>query len=71
MRTNSDRHIIAALALARELTILADQGDGDRPDDGCAVLYGVLRDCAYKIRAEAERELGEHKVRGIRHNRED
>lgn len=71
MKSNSDRYIMEALALARELTILADRGDGDHPDDGCAVLYGVLRDCAYKIRSEAERESGKHKVRGVRHNKED
>jgi hypothetical protein len=28
---------------------LADQGDADREDTGCGVLYGVLRDAAFKI----------------------
>lgn len=37
---------------------LADEGDEVREDDGCGVLYGVLRDSAFKIKklAEAERE---------------
>jgi hypothetical protein len=46
------------LALAERMLTLADQGDDVREDSGCGVLYGVLRDAAYKIRhlAEAERE---------------
>jgi hypothetical protein len=35
-----------------------------RTDDGCGVLFGVMRDCAYHIRAEAERERDEHELRG-------
>jgi len=50
--------------MARELMALADEGDADRQDDGCGVLYGVLRDCAYQIRAEAEREREAHKAKG-------
>lgn len=59
-----NRHIRAALEVARELTILADDGEARSRDDGCAVLYGVVRDCAYKIRAEAEREREVHQARG-------
>ena len=58
-----------ALRLARELIILADEGDANSADDGCHVLYGVVRDCAYKIRAEAERELGVHKSRELARKR--
>ena len=47
------------------MLILADMGDLDSEDDGCRVLYGVVRDCAYKIRAQAERERDAHKIRGI------
>jgi len=37
---------------------LADEGDAAREDVGCGVLYGVLRDSAYRLQqlAEAERE---------------
>jgi len=37
---------------------LADEGDAVREDSSCGVLYGVLRDAAYKIKhlAEAEKE---------------
>ncbi len=59
-----DLHIHEALFLAKQLTLLADGGDQDSQDDGCSVLYGVIRDCAYKIRTEAERERIAHQARG-------
>ena len=57
-------HIKQTLEYARELTILADEGEADSIDDGCIVLYSVVRDCAYKIRAQAEREKEAHKTAG-------
>lgn len=55
-----EKHIDEALEIARHLTILADEGELASTDDGCRVLYGVVRDCAYKIRAQAEREREAH-----------
>jgi hypothetical protein len=43
---------------------LANQGDADREDTGCGVLYGVLRDSAYKILQLAEEEKERHKAKG-------
>jgi len=65
MASACNEHIVEALEIARQLLILADMGDLDSEDDGCRVLYGVVRDCAYKIRAQAERERDAHKIRGI------
>jgi len=65
MAPTCNRHIKQALELARKLTILADDGEGASTDDGCVVLHGVIRDCAYKIRAQAERERDLHKARGL------
>ena len=47
-----------ALELADLMLKLADEGDATRKDVGCGVLYGVLRDSAYRLKklAEAERE---------------
>ncbi|NQU39638.1 MAG: hypothetical protein HQ523_06775 [Lentisphaerae bacterium] len=53
-----------SLEMARQLTILADQGEERCDDDGCAVLIGVVRDCAYKIRGRAEQEREVHRLRG-------
>lgn len=61
----SNQYIREALELARELIILADSGEAEVQDDGCAVLFGVIRDCAYKIRTQAEREREKHKVLGL------
>jgi len=60
-----NKYIRDALEIARQLIILADEGDLDSEDDGCRVLYGVVRDCAYKIRAQADREREDHKQRGV------
>jgi hypothetical protein len=43
---------------------LADQGDNDREDTGCGILYGVLRDSAYKLKRLAEEEKRKHKAKG-------
>lgn len=57
-----NEHIKEALELARRLIIMADDGERDSKDDGCRLLYGVIRDSAYKIRYEAERERNAHKI---------
>jgi hypothetical protein len=44
---------------------LADMGDADREDTGCGVLYGILRDSAYKLRKLAEEEKKAHILKGL------
>ena len=56
-----DKHIRKALDLSAELILLADSGDADRMDVGCGVLYGTIRDCAYKIQLLAAKELEKHR----------
>jgi hypothetical protein len=62
MKQLCNKHIKEALDLVRRLIILADEGEQHSDDDGCRLLYGVIRDCAYKIRNEAEREKNAHKI---------
>jgi len=57
---NSEEHIENALRLAHELILLADAGDDVREDIGCGILFGTIRDCAYKIQTLARQELQEH-----------
>ena len=45
-----------ALEIANSLLGLANNEDALRDDAGCSILFGVMRDCAYKIRRQAERE---------------
>lgn len=54
-----DESIKNTLLLIDKMLELADEGDHVREDNGCGVLYSVLRDSAYRIRqlAEAEREV--------------
>jgi hypothetical protein len=43
---------------------VADKGDIDREDTGCGILYGVLRDAAYKLKKLAEQEKENHIQKG-------
>ena len=65
MTRKCNDNIRRALKMATELVILADEGEAAMQDNGCGVLYGVVRDCAYKIRAEAERERDAHITKGV------
>ena len=52
------------LSLADLMLSLSDKGDLVREDDSCGILYGVLRDTAYKIRKMAEAEKEAHIKKG-------
>jgi hypothetical protein len=54
-----DESIKETLEMVEKMLNLADKGDEVREDSGCGVLYGVLRDSAFRIKqlAEAEREM--------------
>ena len=57
-------HIKTTLRLVEEMIRLADQGDADREDNGCGILYGVLRDSAFKLKQLAEEEKQNHIDKG-------
>ncbi len=48
--------IADAIRLAEELLRVAEKGVPTCTDDCCLFLYGVIRDCGYKIRRAAEQE---------------
>jgi len=54
MNETFDENIRRVLRLTREMLALADEGDLERHDDAGAVLFGVLRDCAWRLRRLAE-----------------
>jgi hypothetical protein len=60
-----NRNIIKVLRLSRDMMLLADRGDEYRQDISCGVLYGTLRDSAYKLRSLAEQEIDIHKSTGL------
>ncbi len=43
---------------------LANRGDIDREDVGCGILYGTMRDAAYKLKLLAENEKEKHIKKG-------
>jgi hypothetical protein len=45
---------------------LANTGDEQREDTGCGILYGVMRDSAYKIKKLAETEQVNHRKKAIK-----
>lgn len=59
-----DRNIKNTLQLTEEMIKLANKGDIDREDNGCGILYGVLRDYAYKLKQLAEDEKQNHIQKG-------
>ena len=56
--------IKVTLVLAESMLALSDKGDEVREDDGCGILYGVVRDSAYEIKQLAETEKETHIKKG-------
>jgi hypothetical protein len=59
-----DQNILRTIQLSQEMMLIADQGDAEREDTGCGILYGILRDAAYKILKLAEEERARHQAKG-------
>lgn len=50
--------------IVERMLAVANEGDAVREDTGCGVLYGVMRDAAFKIRRLAEAERAAHVKKG-------
>jgi len=59
-----DESIKKTLGLVDSMLQLADEGDEVREDSGCGVLFGVLRDSAFKLKKLAEAEKEAHIRKG-------
>lgn len=59
-----NHNIKKTLNLVDEMIRVADKGDIEREDNGCGILYGVLRDSAYKLKKLAEQEKEKHIAKG-------
>ena len=59
-----DHNIKRTLELVESMINLAERGDNEREDNGCGILYGILRDAAYKIKQVAEVEREAHIRKG-------
>jgi hypothetical protein len=68
MKQLCNTNLHKTLDLVKEMIILADEGEAACKDDGCVVLFGIIRDCAYRIKMEAEREMDVHLAHGTWNN---
>jgi hypothetical protein len=59
-----DHNLRQVILLAERMIKLANDGDDDREDTGCGILYGMLRDSGYKIKQLAEAEKVKHIAKG-------
>lgn len=50
--------------MTQEMISLAEIGDAQREDTGCGILFGILRDTAYKLKKLAEQEKTAHIEKG-------
>jgi hypothetical protein len=60
---SDEENLRRALRLTRVMLGLADDGERDHRDPTCAILYGTLRDMAYKLRRAAEDEFERHRLK--------
>ena len=61
----STKNINGIISLSKRLLFCADRGDIQRTDDSCGVLFGITRDCAYKMLGMALKERELHIQNGI------
>ena len=59
-----NKNLRQTIHLTHEMIKLANIGDAERKDNGCGILYGIMRDAAYKIRKLAETEREQHVKKG-------
>jgi len=55
-----DIYLNKTIDITRKMIDLADRAEEACIDNGCAAVYGILRDSAYRVRKEAEREQKKH-----------
>ena len=62
----SDVQIRSILEVAEMMLVISEQGFASCDDDGCLLLNGMVRECAYRIRDAAELERKAHMAQGKR-----
>lgn len=64
MKQKSDVQISSVLEIADRMLVISEEGFLSCDDDGCLLLNGMVRECAYRLRDAAERERQLHGTRG-------
>ena len=55
-KCQNTRLITDAMRLADKMLAMAQNGVPKCEDDRCMIIYGIIRDCGYKIRKTLEHE---------------
>lgn len=61
-----NQNIRLLIQVTNELISLADKGQAECTDDNCMSLYGLAKDCGYRIRTSAEREYKAHEEKQLK-----
>lgn len=63
-----NKNVRSLADLAVEMIEVADKGNAECHDENCVSLFGLAKDCAYRIKNAAESEMRAHDSRfsGIR-----
>jgi hypothetical protein len=64
MPTPNNDNLLQVRELAARMLELAELGDRHRDDASCGILYGILRDTAYRLRKLADEECEKHRLLG-------
>jgi len=62
-----NENIRVLIEVASDLISVSDRGQAECTDDNCMSLYGLAKDCGYRIRSAAEREFKVHEEKYSRH----
>jgi hypothetical protein len=60
-----DLHLQESLALAERMITLSFIGDAERDDNGCGVIYGVMRDTGFRLKEMVTREIATHQRKSV------
>lgn len=63
MNNKSEVQISSVLEIADRMLVISEEGFVSCDDDGCLLLNGLVRECAYRLRDAAERERQAHGTR--------
>lgn len=66
VQSKSDLQIRSIVEMAELMLVISEQGLSSCVDDGCLLLNGMVRECAYRIRDAAELERKAHRDQGRR-----
>lgn len=66
MNSKADVQIRSILKMADQMIVISEKGFASSDDDGCLLLNGMVRECAYRLRDAAERERKSHGMEGDR-----